>query len=144
MPGHDAASLLEWAENRNIALLDRPIAVHPNTRGAVEDVADLRFKWHKGSAAGFARGELAAIKAAEDKVAVYLLRQADSAVTGHVAVERLRQGKEHRAVARGLGPEAPGLPGGPAAGRAGHPSAEARTTGPPRGAGYEAAKSAEF
>ncbi|WP_345678886.1 hypothetical protein [Yinghuangia aomiensis] len=144
VPGHDAASLLEWAENRKIALLDGPIAVNPNTRGAVEHVANLRFSWHMGSAAGYGRGEVAAIKAADDRVAACLLRQADSAVTGHVAVERLRHPGGHRAVARGLGPEAPGLPGNPAAGRAGHASAEVKATGQPRGAGYEADKSAEF
>lgn len=139
MPGHDAASVLEWAENRNIALLDRGIAVHPDTRGDVEKVADLRYTWHKGSAAGFTRGELAAIKAAEDKVTRNLLRQANSAVTGHLAVKSLGEG--HRAVALGLGTGTPGLAGNPAAGRAGRPSAEVRATHQPRGATYD--KSAE-
>lgn len=144
VPDHDAASLLEWAENRPIALLDRPIAVHPDTRRAVENVADLRYAWHRGSAAGFARGELAAIKAAEDTVPVYLLRQADSAVTGHLAVERLRHGDGHRAVAKGLGTGTPGLASDPAAGRAEHSPVEVRTTQQPRGVAYKADKSAEL
>jgi hypothetical protein len=142
--GHDAVSLLEWGENRPIALLDRPVAVHPDTRRAVERVGDLRYTWHAGSPAGFARGELAAIEAAEGTVAVYLLRQANSAVTGHLAVERLRHGDRHRAEARGLGSGTSGLAGNPAAGRAGHPSGEVRTTQHPRGAAYEADKSAEL
>lgn len=141
VPGHNAESLLEWAENRNIAMLDRPLAVNPNTRGAVEHVADLRFTRHAGSAAGFARGELDAIKKAEDKVAFHLLGQADSAVRGYLTLESLRYLDGARAAARGLAGKAPGIPGGRGAGQAGPPSAEGRTAKEPRGAAHEADKS---
>ncbi|MGA4543001.1 hypothetical protein ACPA54_23725 [Uniformispora flossi] len=142
--GHDAASLLEWAENRNIAPLNHRVMVDSNARTAVERLADLRFTWHAGSAAGFPRGEPDAITAAEERVDVFLLRQADSAVNGYLALESLRHLDGRRAAARGMSTGAPGLPGNPGAGRAGPPSAEVRTAKEPRGAAHEADKSAEL